>query len=195
MPVPPDVGFEDAVEDAKPSRGGERQDRTQSKRAVRRQGLANESGAGSSDRIRSVFGQAAIKQAKCIPPVLQQSNRFRRRRCFAHLLAKGINKGLDLTQTKLYYAIRGSVFTNRGLRDRNALPAAGDVMAVDETLLYPYLSKIERRGPLSEVARAAFLKLPIEYETYDIYHDIFKEGSRPTRACLIIEALPVAIKH
>ena len=38
-------------------------------------------------------------------------------------------------------------------------------MAVDETLLYPYLSKIERRGPLSEGARAAFLKLRIEYET------------------------------
>ncbi len=60
-------------------------------------------------------------------------------------------------------------------------------MTVDLSVLLPYLSKVERRRSLSEAASAAFMALPLEQHSYEIYRDILKEGDRPTRACLILK--------
>lgn len=59
-------------------------------------------------------------------------------------------------------------------------------MTVGRSVLLPYLSKVERRRSLSEAASAAFMALPLEQHSYEIYRDILKEGDRPTRACLIL---------
>lgn len=62
-------------------------------------------------------------------------------------------------------------------------------MSVDGALLLPYLSKIESRRALSDRARKAFLALPLQQQSYEIYRDILKEGDRPTRCCLIVEGV------
>lgn len=62
-------------------------------------------------------------------------------------------------------------------------------MIVDNSILLPYLAKIERRRSLSEEARAAFLALPVQTHRYDVYRDIVKEGDRSTRCCLIIDGV------
>lgn len=62
-------------------------------------------------------------------------------------------------------------------------------MSVDASILLPYLAKIERRRSLSDRARKAFLALPLQMHSYDLYRDIMKEGDRPTRCCLIIDGV------
>ncbi|MDZ4306925.1 Crp/Fnr family transcriptional regulator [Allopontixanthobacter sp.] len=62
-------------------------------------------------------------------------------------------------------------------------------MSVNASSLLPYVEKIERRRPLSDEARAAFLALPVQLESYGTYQSILNEGERPDRCCLIVEGV------
>ena len=52
-----------------------------------------------------------------------------------------------------------------------------------------YLDKIERRAPLSAVARAAFLALPTREREFGTYRDIVREGERTTHCCFVKSGL------
>lgn len=62
-------------------------------------------------------------------------------------------------------------------------------MSVDNSVLFPYLTRIEQTRSLSAAAREAFLALPLEQHIYGTYQDFIKEGERPTRSCLIVEGV------
>lgn len=62
-------------------------------------------------------------------------------------------------------------------------------MSVDNSVLLPYLAKVDRNGSLSDAAREAFLALPLEHHTHGINRDIIKQGDCPTRSCLIVEGV------
>lgn len=51
--------------------------------------------------------------------------------------------------------------------------------------LAKYVLKLERRTPLSDAARAAFLGIPSVTKKLSAYRDIVREGDRPLRACLV----------
>ncbi|MHA4835832.1 Crp/Fnr family transcriptional regulator [Sphingopyxis sp. MSC1_008] len=60
-------------------------------------------------------------------------------------------------------------------------------------LLTPTLRKLERRAPLDDDDRRAFLDLPVRYQAVDPNIYLVREGDRPDRSCLLISGF--AIRH
>jgi CRP-like cAMP-binding protein len=60
-------------------------------------------------------------------------------------------------------------------------------------LLTPMLRKLERRAPLDEDDRRAFLELPARYQLVEPNNYLVREGDRPDRSCLLISGF--AIRH